>query len=67
MKTQPPILADKLLKWFCAPHLLEDIQPGRWSGRPPRRVCFPSQTHRLTGCAVALLAGSAGIYEAQIH
>lgn len=26
MKTQPPILADKLLKWFCAPHLLEDIQ-----------------------------------------
>lgn len=26
MKTQSPILADKLLKWFCAPHLLEDIQ-----------------------------------------
>jgi putative ABC transport system permease protein len=26
MSTQPPRLADRLLAWFCAPHLLEDIQ-----------------------------------------
>lgn len=25
-KPQPPHLADKLLKWFCAPHLLEELQ-----------------------------------------
>jgi predicted permease len=25
-KGQPPRLADKLLEWFCAPHLLEELQ-----------------------------------------
>lgn len=25
-KPQPPRLADKLLEWFCAPHLLEELQ-----------------------------------------
>lgn len=26
MKPQPPRWADKLLEWFCAPHLLEEVQ-----------------------------------------
>ncbi|WP_128545974.1 permease prefix domain 2-containing transporter [Larkinella soli] len=26
MKPQPPRFADRLLRWFCAPHLLEEIQ-----------------------------------------
>ncbi|HEY1056675.1 MAG TPA: permease prefix domain 2-containing transporter, partial [Emticicia sp.] len=26
MKPTPPRWADKLLEWFCAPHLLEEVQ-----------------------------------------